>query len=220
MLWIDLMDPARVEQCERLIAKADALRDAGETIYPPKGQVTRALMLVPPAKTKVVIIGQDPYVGPGQAEGLCFSVANGNPAPPSLKNIFAEYQADLGLPAPETTSLLPWANKGVLLLNTTLTVSAGRPASHADWGWADVTREILKVATKLPQPIVFICWGAHAKRAIEGLDVSRANNKAAIFSSHPSPLSAHRGFLGSRPFSTANRLLREMGATPMDWTLR
>ena len=180
---------------------------------------------------KVVIIGQDPYHTPGQANGLAFSIANGNPIQPSLRNIFKELVNDLGCAAPTTTDLTPWAEEGVLLLNAALTVEAHKPNSHANWGWIGVVSAILKICSKLPQPIVFLSWGNFAhniiyklypERTINWRDEITSHKKACIFSSHPSPLSATRGsspFIGSHCFSNANILLKQMGTEPIDWSL-
>ena len=220
MTWFDLMAPEFLALGERLAQKALSLRSQGRVIYPPQEQIFRALELTPPEHTKIVLVGQDPYINPGQAEGLCFSVKPGMPNPPSLENIFKEMCDDLGCPKPACGSLLPWAQHGVLLLNTALTVEAGCSNSHADWGWDRFAHHVFDIASKLPQPIVFIAWGANAQRAIADLNVPYLwPKKALISSSHPSPFSANRGFFGSKPFSSANRLLQVMGSDPVDWTL-
>jgi len=185
-------------------------------VYPPAAEVFTALHLTPRAGTKVVILGQDPYHGPGQAHGLAFSVRPGVPAPPSLRNIFAELQTDLGVHAPASGSLEPWARRGVLLLNTTLTVRGGVAASHQRRGWEAFTDEVIRAVDAKPERVVFILWGrsARAKRAL--VDTSR---HAVLESAHPSPLSASAGFFGSRPFSRANAALAEGGREPVDWRL-
>jgi uracil-DNA glycosylase len=177
---------------------------------------------------KVVIIGQDPYHTPGQANGLAFSIANGNPIQPSLRNIFKELVSDIGCPMPTTTDLTPWAEEGVLLLNATLTVEAHKANSHSNWGWQTVTSEILKICSQLPQPIVFLAWGNFAHNIIHKIypekttdwrEMVSKNHKACLFSPHPSPLSASRGFFGSKPFSYADTILETLGEEPVDWSL-
>jgi len=185
-------------------------------VYPPHPEVFTALHLTPRASTKVVILGQDPYHGPGQACGLAFSVRPGVRIPPSLRNVFLELQADLGLPAPASGSLEPWARQGVLLLNTTLTVRGGASASHQGKGWETFTDEVIRAVATKPERVVFILWGAAARRKRALLDPAR---HVVLESAHPSPLSASSGFFGSRPFSRANAALLEAGREPVDWRL-
>ena len=187
------------------------------------------LELTPPEAVRCVILGQDPYPTPGVANGLAFSASPGQKIPPSLRNIFKELAADLGCPLPSGPDLTPWAERGVLLLNTTLTVRAGEAQSHAKWGWQTVTGEILRVCAQLPQPLVFLLWGQHALKAAETAiraeTLSSSGNKRVLRSSHPSPLGANKGsaeipaFLGSRPFSRVNALLSAMGAEEIEWSL-
>lgn len=184
------------------------------TVYPPPGEVFAALHLTPHAQVKVVILGQDPYHGPGQAHGLCFSVRRGVDPPPSLKNIFTELETDLGVARPDHGSLEAWARQGVLLLNATLTVRAHAAGSHQGKGWEQFTDAVLRAVDAKPEPVVFILWGAAARRKKAGIDTSR---HVVIESPHPSPLSAHRGFFASRPFSRANDALIAAGHTPVDW---
>ena len=218
--WFECLDKDTLELAIALTGKAESLRHQGHTIYPPQNQIFRALDETPIEKLKVVLVGQDPYINPGQAEGLCFSVTNGTPAPPSLQNIFKELVSDTGCPYPTTTSLLPWARQGVLLLNTTLTVERGQSNSHANWGWDRFTHQIFKVAAGLEKPVVFIAWGRSARDALAGLPVQDPKrNKILITSAHPSPFSADKGFFGSKPFSKANRMLSMMGVAPVDWRL-
>ena len=191
-----------------------ATERANHEVYPPHDEVFAALHLTPFADVKVVIVGQDPYHGPGQAQGLCFSVRPGVAKPPSLKNIYKELESDLGIPEPSHGSLVDWARQGVLLLNTSLTVRAHQAASHANKGWEHFTDEVLRAVNAKPERIVFVLWGAHARKKRSFIDRSR---HAIVESPHPSPLSAHRGFFGSRPFSTANGLLVAAGRTPVDW---
>lgn len=185
-------------------------------VFPPHDEVFAALHLTPFSEVKVVILGQDPYHGPGQAHGLCFSVRPGIERPPSLANILIELESDLGIPAPSHGSLEAWARQGVLLLNATLTVRARRAASHQKQGWETFTDEVIKVVSAKPELVVFILWGAAARRKKALIDTNRHH---VIESAHPSPLSAHRGFFGSRPFSRANEALIAAGREPVDWRL-
>jgi uracil-DNA glycosylase len=186
------------------------------TVYPPRDEVFAALHLTPFAEVKAVILGQDPYHGPGQAHGLCFSVRHGVRPPPSLQNILKELEADLGLSPPDHGCLDAWARQGVLLLNASLTVRAGRAASHQGKGWETFTDEVLRAVNTKPERVVFILWGASARRKRTLIDTSR---HVIIESAHPSPLSASNGFFGSRPFSRANAALVEAGRDPIDWAL-
>jgi uracil-DNA glycosylase len=185
-------------------------------VFPPPEQVFAALHLTPYAETRVVILGQDPYHGPGQAHGLCFSVRDDVALPPSLVNIYQELSDDLGIPMPQHGNLEPWARQGVLLLNTTLTVRAGSAASHQGKGWETFTDEVIRAVDAKGHPVVFILWGSHARRKKQLLDTSRHH---VIESAHPSPLSAHNGFFGSKPFSRANAALVADGLEPIDWRL-
>jgi uracil-DNA glycosylase len=189
---------------------------ARHTVYPPDAEVFAALHLTPLAEVKVVILGQDPYHGPGQAHGLCFSVRSGVRPPPSLQNIFTELHADLGIDPPPGGDLTPWARQGVLLLNATLTVRAHEAASHQRKGWETFTDRVLEAVDAQPNTVVFILWGASARRKRALIDTTR---HVVIESPHPSPLSAHRGFFGSRPFSRANEALVAAGREPVDWRL-
>ena len=188
----------------------------GHPVYPAAPEVFAALHLTPRAETKVVILGQDPYHGPGQAHGLAFSVRPGVRPPPSLRNIFAELEADLGIPHPGHGSLEPWARQGVLLLNTTLTVRGGASASHQGKGWEVFTDQVIKAVDAKPERVVFVLWGASARRKRALVDTTR---HVVLESTHPSPLSASAGFFGSRPFSRANAALLEAGREPVDWRL-
>ena len=198
-----------------LMAFVAAERDAGD-VYPPHDEVFAALHLTPFADVKVVILGQDPYHGPGQAHGLCFSVNPGVRIPPSLVNIFKELDADLGIPPATSGDLRPWARQGVLLLNTTMTVRAHQAASHQGKGWETFTDEVIRAVGAREERVVFILWGSHARKKKALVDRSR---HTIIESPHPSPLSAHRGFFGSRPFSAANAALEAAGRGPIDWRL-
>ena len=187
---------------------------ASERVYPPMEDIYNALRVTPYASTKVVILGQDPYHGPGQAHGLSFSVRPGVQPPPSLLNIFKEMESDIGCARPTHGCLLGWAEQGVLLLNITLTVAQGRPKSHAGHGWETLTDAIIAKLSVRQTPMVFILWGAHAQSKVALIDTHRHH---IIKSPHPSPLSASRGFFGSRPFSRANAYLIQDGLDPIDW---
>jgi uracil-DNA glycosylase len=189
---------------------------ARHTVFPPPDQVFAALHLTPYESTRVVILGQDPYHGAGQAHGLCFSVSEGVQLPPSLINIYKELNADLGIETPGHGNLTAWARQGVLLLNTSLTVRSGAAASHQGKGWETFTDEVLRVVGAKPHPVVFILWGAHARKKKSLIDTSR---HTVIESAHPSPLSAYNGFFGSKPFSRTNDALVAAGLTAIDWRL-
>ncbi len=185
-------------------------------VYPAPDEVFAALHLTSYADTKVLILGQDPYHGAGQAHGLCFSVRRGTAVPPSLANIYRELHDDLGNEPPAHGNLEHWARQGVLLLNATLTVRAGQAASHHGKGWEQFTDEVIRAVSAKPERVVFVLWGANARRKRTLVDTAR---HVVIESAHPSPLSAHNGFFGSRPFSRANAALVAAGRTPIDWSL-
>ena len=185
-------------------------------VFPPPDEVFAALHLTPCAAVKVVILGQDPYHGPGQAHGLCFSVRPGVDRPPSLANILTELESDLGIPPPGHGCLEAWARQGVLLLNTTLTVRARRAASHQRHGWETFTDQVIEVVSAKAEMVVFILWGSAARKKTALIDSGRHH---VIESPHPSPLSAHRGFFGSRPFSRANDALDAADRGRVDWGL-
>ena len=186
-----------------------------KTTFPPPAQIFAAFDSCPFDNVKVVTLGQDPYHGPGQANGLCFSVNRGVQAPPSLQNIFKEVQTDMGLPAPSTDNdLSRWARQGVLLLNSTLTVEAHRPTSHQGHGWEQFTDDVIRTLNDSKEHLVFILWGSYAIK--KGAFIDR-NKHLVITSPHPSPLSAYRGFFGSRPFSRTNAYLVQNGIAPIDW---
>ena len=186
------------------------------TVYPPSEEVFAALHLTPYGDTRVLILGQDPYHGPNQAHGLCFSVRRGIRVPPSLANIHRELHDDLGLPIPDHGSLENWARQGVLLLNATLTVRAHKAGSHQGKGWETFTDEVIRVVADKRDRVVFVLWGNYARRKKELIDGSR---HTIIESPHPSPFSASNGFFGSRPFSRANEALLAAGREPVDWNL-
>ena len=189
---------------------------ASHMVFPAHPDVFRAFHLTSFANLKVVILGQDPYHGVGQANGLCFSVSTGVSFPPSLQNIFKELEDDLGISKPQSGDLAAWAEQGILLLNTTLTVRQGAPASHQGKGWETFTDEVIRCISQTKEKIVFVLWGASARRKKSLIDVTK---HTCIESVHPSPLSAYRGFFGSKPFSRINQLLRQQGITEIDWAL-
>ena len=264
--WFALVPEQAKATARRLLLEVDNLRKE-EIIYPPQGDILNALAYVAPEDVRAVILGQDPYHGPGQAMGLSFSVPKGEKLPPSLRNIYKEMVSDLGCNMPTSGDLSAWAHQGVLLLNTTLTVREHEANSHSKLGWQVVTTAIVEACMRLPQPVVFLAWGRPAIKLIEGAKlrvskgalegdacagvvgdcagVAAAGGSASdavadatgsssgdalackfiLKSTHPSPLSASRAagdlsaFLGSRPFSRANDLLRECGVEPIDWAL-
>jgi uracil-DNA glycosylase len=189
---------------------------AGQRIYPSPDEVFAALHLTPYEAVKVLILGQDPYHGANQAHGLCFSVRPGVPNPPSLENIFTELETDVGVKRPDHGCLDGWAHQGVLLLNATLTVRAGQAASHQGKGWERFTDAVIEAVNRKPERVVFILWGASARKKKALIDTSR---HVIIESAHPSPLSARNGFFGSRPFSRANEALVAAGRPPVDWSI-
>jgi uracil-DNA glycosylase len=186
------------------------------TVYPAVDDVFAALHLTSHRSTRVLILGQDPYHGPRQAHGLCFSVQHGVRTPPSLANIHKELAADLGVPIPTHGNLEKWARQGVLLLNTTLTVRAGQAASHQGHGWETFTDRVIGTVNDKDHRVVFILWGSSARKKKALIDLDR---HTVIESAHPSPLSAHNGFFGTRPFSRTNDALVEAGLEPIDWNL-
>ena len=184
-----------------------------EEVFPPKKEIFSAFELTPYDKVKVLLLGQDPYHDNGQAHGLCFSVRNGTKLPPSLKNIYKELDSDLGISINDG-SLVSWAEQGVLLLNTTLTVKAHSAASHSKAGWMNFTDAVIRGVNEKETPVIFVLWGGHAATKEKLIDTSK---HVIIKSVHPSPLSAYRGFLGSRPFSKINNQLVQNGYQPIDW---
>jgi uracil-DNA glycosylase len=184
-------------------------------VYPPEAEVFSALQLTPLDNVKVVLLGQDPYHGEGQAHGLCFSVGPGVKSPPSLVNIFKELQRDMGCPTPTSGCLVPWARQGVLLLNAVLTVRAGEANSHEGRGWEQFTDAVIHAVNERQRPVVFALWGRYAQKKGALVDASRHR---VVRAAHPSPLSAAK-FFGSRPFSAINQALAELGTPPVDWHL-
>lgn len=191
-------------------------KKAGKTIYPKGEQIFAALDRTPFEKVRVVILGQDPYHGPGQAHGLSFSVPPGVQPPPSLQNIFKELHADLGLSIPRHGCLESWADQGVLLLNSVLTVEATKAGSHQKRGWEEFTDRIIQLLNDERENLVFILWGAYAQKKAAFVD---RRKHLVLESVHPSPLSSHRGFFGSRPFSKANAYLRQKGLPEINWNI-
>lgn len=193
--------------------RLDAAYSHGK-VYPAKENVFRALDKTPFDQVKVVILGQDPYHGPGQAQGFSFSVPAGMRIPPSLVNMYKELSAEYGMPVHRSGDLSDWADQGVLLLNTILSVEEGKPLSHANLGWQQFTDDILKALNESDQPIVFMLWGAQARKAKQYITNP---NHLVLECAHPSPLSANRGFFGCGHFRKANAFLEQHGATPIDW---
>ncbi len=216
--WTDLLsDEKQKDYFQQVVAFVDEQRQQGKTIYPPQENVFAALQLTAFADVKVVIIGQDPYHGPNQANGLAFSVNPGIRLPPSLRNIYKEIESDLDLIMPTNGDLSHWAKQGVLLLNTVLTVEASQAHSHKDKGWETFTDRVIASLNDAPQHIVYLLWGAHAQKKSAMID----KNKHTIFKApHPSPLSAHRGFFGCKHFSKANQALQSHGQPAIDWLIR
>lgn len=194
---------------------------AGKRLFPAPQDRFRALDLTPLDKVRVVILGQDPYHGEGQAHGLCFSVKKGVRTPPSLVNIYKELEADLGIPRPSHGFLEHWAEQGVLLLNAVLTVEKGAAASHQKRGWEQFTDAVIRLVNAKPDPVVFLLWGSHAQKKAAFVDsIASGGRHLVLRAPHPSPLSAHTGFLGCRHFSQANAFLQSQGRPPIDWALR
>ncbi|WP_458072325.1 uracil-DNA glycosylase [Rhodanobacter sp. BL-MT-08] len=191
-------------------------KQAGKKIYPPGPEIFAAFDHTPFDQVRVVILGQDPYHGPGQAHGLCFSVRPGVRVPPSLENIFKEIQRDLAIPRPDHGCLTSWADQGVLLLNSVLTVEEGQANAHQGKGWEDFTDRAIDALNREREGVVFLLWGSYAQKKGQLIDATR---HCVLKSVHPSPLSAHRGFIGCGHCSAANRYLEERGSVPIDWSL-
>lgn len=209
-------DYLRSEPMQGLSAFLRERRAKGARIYPPGPQIFAAFDATPLDAVKVVILGQDPYHGPGQAHGLCFSVRPGVPVPPSLDNIFKEIQRDLGIARPAHGCLTPWAQRGVLLLNAVLTVEEGRAGAHQGKGWEGFTDHVVDTLNREREGLVFLLWGSYAQAKGKVIDPRRHR---VLKAPHPSPLSAHRGFLGCGHFSATNDYLSRHGQAPIDWSL-
>jgi uracil-DNA glycosylase len=212
--WEQLLD---TQQLPNILQRVALAREHA-VVYPPAGREFFAFSCTQPSAVRVVILGQDPYHEPGQAMGLAFSVAKGTRLPPSLRNIFRELTADIGVATPAQGDLTPWASRGVLLLNTVLSVESGKANSHADYGWQEFTDMVIAKIAALPQPIAFVLWGAQAQKKAALLRESTAP-RLLLHAPHPSPLSSYRGFFGSRPFSKINEFLLQNGEQAIDWTL-
>lgn len=228
-LWLNEAPLGVRQTCQRLMSEIEAMRDT-QTVYPAQDDILNALAYTAPDAVRAVILGQDPYHEPGQAMGLSFSVPQGQKLPPSLRNIYKEMTADLGCETPKSGDLTRWAEQGVLLLNTTLTVTEHAANSHSKLGWQVLTHYLIEKCFALPQPVVFLAWGRFAVGLVEearshasATGATTLANKFVLASTHPSPLSASRSsaglpaFLGSRPFSQANELLEGAGAQAIDW---
>lgn len=217
------LEPSWKEQLKEEFEKpyfkslADFVRGeyAAKTVYPPPKRIFAALESVPFDSVRVVVLGQDPYHGPGQAHGLCFSVPDGVPKPPSLQNIFKELHSDLGLTIPSDGNLQHWADQGVLLLNATLTVVSGQAGSHQGKGWEEFTDAVVKKLNEHREGLVFLLWGAYAQK--KGAHIDRAKH-LVLEAPHPSPLSAHNGFFGCKHFSKTDAYLLSKGGAPIAWT--
>ena len=212
--WKELLAPEFEKPYFEELVQFVRAEYASQTVYPAGSNIFRALDKCSPDHVKVVIIGQDPYHGEGQANGLCFSVNDGVQFPPSLRNIFKEINADLGTPIPTSGNLDRWAEQGVLLLNSTLTVRAHSAASHAGHGWERFTDAVVATLSELKSGVVYMLWGAYAQK--KGAIVDCTSN-LVLKAAHPSPLSAHNGFFGCRHFSAANNYLLSVGKTPIKW---
>ena len=224
--WFKLSGKLCENSCKRIMEEVEIQRKLGKTIYPAQENILEALSLVNPNDVKVVILGQDPYHEPNQAMGLAFSVPKGTPFPRSLRNIFKELQADLGCKIPDSGDLTRWAEQGVLLLNSVLTVEEHKANSHKNLGWKAITYRILEVVIKQNRPTAFLCWGAQADKTLKNVLDSTwglPETQHVFRSTHPSPLSASKSttlypaFLGSKPFSRANTWLEAHGAKPILW---
>lgn len=215
--WKDRVgDYLQREDMQALAAFLRERKATGAQVYPPGPEIFAAFDATPFDATRVVVLGQDPYHGPGQAHGLAFSVRPGVPVPPSLANIFAELKRDLGVPRPDHGCLLPWAWQGVLLLNSVLTVEAGRPGAHQGRGWEGFTDHVVDVLNREREGLVFLLWGSYAQAKGKRIDTRRHR---VLKAPHPSPLSAHRGFIGCGHFSATNDWLARRGSAPIDWAL-
>lgn len=216
--WRGVLEPVLSSAKSGALAEFLAREErAGKAIYPPRGQRLAALEMTPLDGVKVVILGQDPYHGEGQAHGLSFSVQDGVRVPPSLVNIYKELASDLGLPRAAHGNLSNWARQGVLLLNAALSVEEGKPASHQGKGWEELTDAVVAAVAARHEPCVFMLWGNHARKKAERVPGLMDSHHLVLTAPHPSPLSAHSGFLGCRHFSQANAFLEAAGRGGVDW---
>jgi len=216
--WRAAIEPLlAMPEARRLGGFLTAEEAAGKRIYPPRGLRLNALALTPLDRVKVVILGQDPYHGPGQAHGLAFSVPESVRVPPSLANIYKELASDLGIAPSRSGNLQRWAEQGVLLLNNSLTVEEGRAGSHQNLGWETITDAAVAAVAARSEPSVFLLWGSHARRKAERVEGLREGPHLVLTAPHPSPLSAHSGFFGCRHFSKANAFLEAQGRGAIDW---
>lgn len=214
--WEEILKKETEKEYFKELMKKVEEEYGNHTVYPEKDNIFASLSYTPYKDVKVLLLGQDPYHGEGQAHGLCFSVLTGVDKPPSLVNMFKELKNDLGIEIPESGCLIPWAQQGVLLLNTVLTVREGEPNSHKNLGWTTFTDKIISCLNYREDPVIFILWGANAKEKLRLI----TNPRHFVLSApHPSPLSASRGFFGCRHYSKVNTILERMGKTPIDWSL-
>ena len=216
--WRDLLKPELQKPYYQELLRRLSLAYGTETVFPPQEALFSAFALTPPERIRVVILGQDPYHEPGQANGLAFSVREGVKLPPSLQNIYKELQTDLGIAPSGNGDLTHWAEQGVFLLNTVLSVQAHKANSHKNFGWQRFTDAVIEALRDLPQPIAFILWGAQAQKKAASIEKSPYPRRI-LASAHPSPLSAYRGFFGSRPFSQVNDFLLSCGFETVDWKI-
>ena len=216
--WQALLQEEFEKPYWRTLAERVDAAYAAATVYPPREELFAAFRMTPPEAVRVVILGQDPYHEPGQANGLAFSVKPGVKLPPSLRNILTELQADCGVTPPESGDLTAWARQGVFLLNSSLSVEAGKAASHQAFGWQTFTDAAVRAVAALPQPVAFALWGGHAQKKA-AIAADSPYPRLVLQAPHPSPLSAYRGFFGSRPFSKINAFLESAGSRAIDWRL-
>lgn len=215
-LWQPLLASEVAQPYYRQLQAFLASERRDHTVFPPEPDVFNALRLTSLAETRVLILGQDPYHDDGQAHGLAFSVRPGVKPPPSLANIFRELHSDLGCRIPNNGYLVPWAEQGVMLLNAVLTVRAHQPNSHKNKGWETYTDAVIRLVSAKAEPVVFVLWGNYAQKKIPLIDGTR---HTIVAGAHPSPLSAHVGFFGSKPFSRINAILTKQGTAPIDWEI-
>ena len=213
--WKKVLSPELTKPYFKELAEFVDRERAAHQVFPPEDDVFNAFKLTPYDKVKVLLLGQDPYHGDGQAHGLCFSVRPGVRPPPSLANIFKELKDDVGCTIPNNGYLVPWAEQGVMLLNAVLTVQAHKPASHANHGWEKFTDAVIRVLGERPAPVVFVLWGGYAQKKGKLIDPQK---NRVITGAHPSPLSMKK-FFGTKPFSAVNAALKELGESPIDWQL-